>query len=201
MFRRFVCVALIFFRILMRRRFFYTHANLVDGIKRQKEKGGRKCKICSDCYLTMYLASAIKMKDPYKILEVYKLLFRVDMHYTLTEEFRGYFMEASAWLNDDVYEALKIANFHEVHAAEVIHFWRDGSNLDYDNIKYLTSRLKWPIEIIKGSICEGVGNFDAALVSYRNALKVMPNWLPEAKSVYDKINYLTNREKNDESRG
>lgn len=186
------CRFFIAVQMMRRRRVFETLDNLRLGLKTLKRRG--TCKLCRRCRILWYLASAIDMKDPYNILESYEMLRDQFHDDKISNAEMDCVREAMEWVGKHKKVKLKDECVPD-KAINVIRLWH-AQSLDfshYERIKNMPSELIWPLEIIKGSICESAGNLDASLRSYRNALAIMPNWIPEAKTTFEKISELRMR--------
>ncbi len=188
MVKSFMYGSCIFIQMLIRRRVLEDISGLEKGIS-QIKKRSRWCMFCIKCRLIWYMTSAIKMEDPYKIVEINNLLIAMGVNYELSLDAGGYVKESMAWIGQDVPE---VDSSDEVSAADLIRKWKLHQLTPSDSaaINATTAHLRWPLEIVRGSISEMLGNNEDAVQDYRRALKIMPQWLSEAKTVYQKVNEL-----------
>jgi hypothetical protein len=146
------------------------------------------------------LSEALRLRDPYKIARAVRLvgegLYRGrgggPIFFTL--------LEASLWVRDvDAGNAVEEAMSRRAvevppRAAEyfaALRSWRENGELP-ESTESLDapswSRLPWIFETMRAAWFEQRGAMDEAQGRYRNALKGIPNWLPEARAIYDKLN-------------
>jgi hypothetical protein len=161
-----------------------------DFISLQKKS---RCVVCERCIGAWYLAQAIRMRDPYKIVLSSEWIRSITNSYRIRGEYASYVQESEALVKGDVHtddDRVDVAP-----SAKLIVQWRKGSLPfeQYGMVKSAHSYLGWPLEIVKAALLEAHGDIDSARTHYRLGLKGVPNWLPEAKTTYEKLNYFLNR--------
>ena len=191
----FFCAIYMFLHMVLRRRVLEDIYGIDAGLTRIK-KGASWCVSCSKCRLIWYLTSAIKLGDPYKIVESNDLLNGLGLNFESSTNVMGYIKESKAWVGGGEPEG---GVPEEISAVHLIQRWklRQLTPCDLDALKTTPADLRWMLEIVRASVLEVHGDYETALQDYRRALKIMPRWLPEAKVVFEKINEFGHRGQSD----
>lgn len=174
--------------MLTKRRILVSIHEITVGLAKAR-KTGDWCVACRRCRLIWYLTSAIKLGDPYKVVEINDLLIGMGLDFELSPEVSGYLQESKAWVRSGAL----LSNTTEVsEAVRLIHRWKlhQLTSSDLDALRVTPAHLHWMLVIVRASLLETYGDCETAVQDYRRALKIMPRWLPEAKVAYEKINEL-----------
>jgi hypothetical protein len=107
-------------------------------------------------------------------------------------------LEAAAWAgNQSVFDELHvIAEPGDVDARYVraIEAWRRARELPVDaalrDYRPNWTRFPWISLLMTASAAEAEGKLDIAESRYRYALHAMPNWIPEARMTWEKLQVL-----------
>jgi len=182
------CTITLFLQMTVRGRILEDIHGIEVGLAKVKKQTGW-CVRCERCKLIWYLTSAIKLGDPYKIVEINDLLTKMDLNFESSADVGGYIKESKAWIGVERYV---VGASEETSAALLIHKWKlhQLTPSDLNVLRTSSAHLRWMLEIVRASVLEMDGDYDTAVQDYRRALKIMPRWLPEAKTTFEKINEL-----------
>jgi hypothetical protein len=85
----FFCSIFIFLEMLIKRRVLVRIHEIEKGLATARKEDDW-CVACRKCRLIWYLTSAIKLGDPYKIVEINDLLIGMGSNFELSPEVAGY---------------------------------------------------------------------------------------------------------------
>lgn len=162
-----------------------------------------RAKYGAECKLTWMLVRAIKFRDPYMVSKTFMAMSGKSISpNSLGVNVVISVLESLAWVKSphfssasDNFSARGTVENRDVERCIRLAEWRLGATPEPQfGAGSSIYGLGWPALLLDGAAAEISGKFDCAEQSYREALKLMPNWLAESKAIYDKLNFFLNDE-------
>ncbi len=182
------CALVVFVQMFLRMRLLENIHGIEAGLAKFRKNTSR-CAGCEKCKLAWYLLSAINLGDPYKVVEINNLLTKMDVNLALSAYLSVYVRESMAWIGGGHW---RFDGTDNTRATDLIRRWKLHllQPSDLGALRTTSAKFPWMMEIVRASVFELKGDFDTAVQDYRRAYKLMPKWLPEATTVFEKMNEL-----------